>query len=233
MGVAEHTYRIADIAISERPRERLKQHGAASLSTAELLAVLLRTGLQGENAVALAQRLLHSFGGLPGLHRADFAEMEATHGLGEAKAATIKAAIELGRRLHTQDPEQRIRVNSPGEAASLVQYEMSALEQEHLRTILLSTRNEVIEIVEIYRGSLNSAPVRIADVFKPAIRKNAAAFILVHNHPSGDPTPSPDDIALTKAIREAGQLLGIDVLDHLVIGQGRYMSLKEKRLGFS
>src|SRR5690606_4612199 len=108
-----------------------------------------------------------------------------------------------------------------------------ALEQEHLRTILLSTRNEVIEIVEIYRGSLNSAPVRIADVFKPAIRKNAAAFILVHNHPSGDPTPSPDDIALTKAIREAGQLLGIDVLDHLVIGQGRYVSLKEKRLGFS
>jgi len=232
MGANDHHYRIADIASSERPRERLKQHGAASLSTAELLAVLLRTGLQGENAVALAQRLLQSFAGLVGLQRADFSEMEGTHGLGEAKTATIKAAIELGRRLHTQDPEQRMRISSPAEAANLVQYEMSALEQEHLRAILLTTRNEVIQIVEIYRGSLNSAPVRIADVFKPAIRRNAAALILVHNHPSGDPTPSPDDIALTKAIREAGQLLGIDTLDHLVIGQGRFISMKEKRLGF-
>lgn len=231
MGDETTTYRIADIAIHERPRERLKQHGAESLSTAELLAVLLRTGLQGENAVALAQRLLQSFGGLPGLHRADFAEMESTHGLGEAKAATIKAAVELGRRLHTQDPEQRMRISSPADAASLVQYEMSALEQEHLRAILLTTRNEVIEIAEIYRGSLNSAPVRIADVFKPAIRKNAAAIILVHNHPSGDPTPSPDDVALTKAIREAGQLLGLEVLDHIIVGQGRFVSLKEKRLG--
>ncbi|MBX3005056.1 MAG: DNA repair protein RadC [Anaerolineales bacterium] len=232
MGATEHRYRISDLASNERPRERLKAQGAAALSTAELLAVLLRTGLQGENAVALAQRLLQSFGGLPGLQRADFAEMEATLGLGEAKTATIKAAIELGRRLHTQDPQQRLRISSPADAAALLQYEMSALEQEHLRAILLSTRNEVIEVVEIYRGSLNSAPVRIADVFKPAIRKNAAALILAHNHPSGDPTPSPDDVALTKAIREAGVLLGVELLDHVVIGQGRFVSLKEKRLGF-
>ncbi|MCW5839301.1 MAG: DNA repair protein RadC [Anaerolineales bacterium] len=232
MGATEHHYRISDLASNERPRERLKAQGAAALSTAELLAVLLRTGLQGENAVALAQRLLQSFGGLPGLQRADFAEMEATLGLGEAKTATIKAAIELGRRLHTQDPQQRLRISSPADAAALLQYEMSALEQEHLRAILLSTRNEVIEVVEIYRGSLNSAPVRIADVFKPAIRKNAAALILAHNHPSGDPTPSPDDVALTKAIREAGVLLGVELLDHVVIGQGRFVSLKEKRLGF-
>ncbi|MBX3002955.1 MAG: DNA repair protein RadC [Anaerolineales bacterium] len=232
MGATEHHYRISDLASNERPRERLKAQGAAALSTAELLAVLLRTGLQGENAVALAQRLLQSFGGLPGLQRADFAEMEATLGLGEAKTATIKAAIELGRRLHTQDPQQRLRISSPADAAALLQYEMSALEQEHLRAILLSTRNEVIEVVEIYRGSLNSAPVRIADVFKPAIRKNAAALILAHNHPSGDPTPSPDDVALTKAICEAGVLLGVELLDHVVIGQGRFVSLKEKRLGF-
>ena len=194
--------------------------------------MLLRTGLPGENAVALGQRLLQVFGGLAGLQRADFTEMEKTHGLGEAKAATLKAAIELGRRLHAQEPEQRPRVNSPADAAALVQYEMGALEQEHLRAILLNTRNEVIEVVEIYRGSLNSAPVRLADVFKPAVRKNAAALILVHNHPSGDPAASPDDIALTKAVREAGRLLNLELLDHIIIGQGRFVSLKEKRLGF-
>lgn len=232
MGTDSPSYRISDIEASERPRERLRQRGAQSLNTAELLAVLLRTGLPGENAVALGQRLLQIFGGLAGLQRADFAEMEKTHGLGEAKTATLKAAIELGRRLQAQEPEQRPRVNSPAEAAALVQYEMGALEQEHLRAILLNTRNEVIEVVEIYRGSLNSAPVRIADVFKPAVRKNAAALILVHNHPSGDPAASPDDIALTKAVREAGRLLNLELLDHIIIGQGRFVSLKEKRLGF-
>jgi DNA repair protein RadC len=232
MGTDQPKYRISDIELSERPRERLKRQGAQSLNTAELLAVLLRTGVPGENAVALGQRLLQAFGGLAGLQRADFAEVEDTHGLGEAKAATIKAAIELGRRLQIQEPEQRMRISSPADAAALVQYEMSALEQEHLRAILLNTRNEVVEIVEIYHGSLNSAQVRIGEVFTPAVRKNVAALILVHNHPSGDPSPSADDIALTKAIREAGRLLDVDVLDHLIIGQGRFVSLKDKRLGF-
>lgn len=231
-GKDELKYRISDIEISERPRERLMRQGAQSLNTAELLAVLLRTGVPGENAVALGQRLLQSFGGLAGLQRADFTDMKKTHGLGEAKAATIKAAIELGRRLQLQEPEGRARISGPADAAALVQYEMSGLEQEHLRAILVNTRNEVIEIVEIYRGSLNSAQVRIAELFKPVIRKNAAAFIIAHNHPSGDPMPSADDIALTKAIREAGRLLDLELLDHLIIGQGRYVSLKEKRLGF-
>jgi len=226
-------YRIADLAAEERPRERLKRQGPQSLNTAELLAILLRTGVPGENAVQMGQRLLQSFGGIAGLHRAGFEEVEGMHGIGEAKAATLKAAIELGRRLSLQEPGERPVISSPADAAGLVQYEMSALEQEQLRAILLDTRNQVMEIVELYRGSLNAAPVRVAEVFKTAIRRNAAAIILVHNHPSGDPTPSPDDLALTKAVREAGHLLDLEVLDHLIIGQGRYVSMKEKRLGFS
>lgn len=233
MGKPEGKYRIADLAQEERPRERLERLGPLALSTAELIAVLLRTGIKGENAIRLSERLLKAFDGLTGLHRAEFQELKNTHGLGRAKAATLKAAIELGRRLNEQTPQERARINSPADAAALVQYEMSALENEHLRAIILDTRNQVLEIVELYRGSLNSAPVRIAEVFKPAIRRNAAAIILVHNHPSGDPTPSADDMALTKAIREAGQMLDVEILDHLVIGQGRYVSMKERKLGFS
>jgi DNA repair protein RadC len=226
-------YRIADMQPAERPRERLKHQGPGVLNTAELLAVLLRTGVAGESAVDVGQRLLKTFGGLSGLQRADFGDVESQHGLGEAKAATLKAAIELGRRLTIEQPGERPTIGSPGDAAALVQYEMGALEQEHLRAILLDTRNKVLDITEIYRGSVNSAQVRIAEVFTPAVRKNAAALILVHNHPSGDPTPSPDDLALTKAVREAGRLLDIEVLDHLVIGQNRYTSMKERKLGFS
>ena len=226
-------YRIADLPPTERPRERLKQQGPGVLNTAELLAVLLRTGVTGESAVELGQRLLHDLGGLAGLQRADFHEVESQHGMGEAKAATLKAAIELGRRLAIQEPEARPAIGSPADAAALVQYEMSALEQEHLRAILLDTRNKVLDIVDIYRGTVNSAQVRVAEVFTQAVRKNAAALILVHNHPSGDPTPSPDDLALTKAVREAGHLLDIEVLDHLVIGQGGYTSMKERKLGFA
>ena len=230
---ADTGYRIRDLEVSDRPRERLIQNGAQSLGTAELLAILLRVGVKGENAVQVGQRLLNRFGGLAGLHRASFADVEAEHGIGAAKAATLKAAIELGRRLSLQAPEERISINSPADAAALVQYELSALEQEHLRVILLNTRNHVVDIVELYRGSLNASPVRIAEVFKAAIRKNAAAIILVHNHPSGDPTPSSDDLALTKAVREAGRLLDLELLDHLIIGQGRFLSMKEARLVFN
>lgn len=222
-------YRIADLPSAERPRERLREQGARSLSTAELLAVLLRTGVPGESAVRLGERLLSHFGGLAGLQRADFADVQSQHGLGEAKAATLKAAIELGRRLAVQEPDARPAISSPADAAALVQYEMAALEQEHLRCILLDTRNRVLAIDEVSQGTLNSAQVRIAELFKAAIRRNAAALILVHNHPSGDPTPSADDIALTRQVREAGRLLEIEVLDHLVIGQGRYVSLKEQK----
>ena len=230
---AKSIYRITDLAADERPRERLAKLGPQALSSAELLAILLRVGVTGENAVQVGQRLLQDFGGLTGLHKASFDQVRAQHGIGEAKAAQIKAAIELGRRLTLEAPDERPAINSPAEAAALVQYEMSGLEQEHLRVILLDTRNRVLDIVEIYRGSVNSSQVHIGEVFKPAIRRNAPAIIVVHNHPSGDPTPSPDDVAVTRAILQAGKLLDIDVLDHMVIGQGRWVSLKERGLGFS
>ncbi|HZM23762.1 MAG TPA: DNA repair protein RadC [Anaerolineales bacterium] len=226
-------YRIMDLHESDRPRERLASLGPQALTNAELMAILLRVGVKGESAVAVGQRLLQNFSGLSGLHRAPFTDLKKQHGLGDAKAAQIKAAIELGRRLTLESPEERPTINSPADAAALVSYEMSALEQEHLRVALLDRRNRVLEIVEVYKGSVNSSQVRIGEVFKEAVRKNASAVIVIHNHPSGDPTPSPDDVAVTRAIVQAGKLLDVEVLDHLVIGQGKWVSLKERGLGFA
>ena len=159
-------YRIMDMSEADRPRERLSTLGPQALTNAELLAILLRVGVKGENAVAVWQRLLKKFGGLTGLHRAPFADLKKQHGLGDAKAAQIKAAIELGRRLTLESPEERPSINSPADAAALVSYEMSALEQEHLRVILLDRRNRVLEAVEIYKGSVNSSQVRVGEIFK-------------------------------------------------------------------
>ena len=226
------TYRITDLPEEERPRERLARLGPQSLSNAELLAILLRVGVKGENAVQVGQRLLQDFGGLTGLHRADFQDVVAKHGLGPAKAAQIKAAIELGNRLRLEAPDERPAVHSPADAAVLVQYEMSALEQEEMRVILLDTRNRVLGIKQVYKGSTNSSQVRVNELFKDAIRVSAVSIVIIHNHPSGDPTPSPDDVAVTRAIVQAGKLLDIEVLDHLVIGRGRFVSLKDRGLGF-
>lgn len=226
------TYLIADLHESDRPRERLENLGPQALTNAELIAILLRVGTIGESAVAVGQRLLNKFQGLSGLHRVPFDELKNQHGMGTAKAAQIKAAIELGRRLMVESPDERSSINSPADAAELLRYEMSALEQEHLRVILLDRRNRVLEIVEVYKGSVNSSHVRVGELFKEAIRKNASAIIVVHNHPSGDPTPSPDDVAVTRAIVQSGKLLDVEVLDHLVIGQGKWVSLKERGLGF-
>lgn len=227
------SYRITDLATTERPRERLAESGAEALSNAELLAILLRVGVTGENAVQLGQRLLQHFGGLSGVHRASLVEVQNQRGVGSAKAAQIKAAIELGRRLAREGPEERPAVQSPKDAADLVQYEMSALTQEELWVLLLDTRHRVLGVEKLYKGSLNSSMVRVGELFKPAIHRSAAAIIVVHNHPSGDPTPSPEDLSLTKAVQQAGKLLDIELIDHLVIGQGRYVSLKERGLIFS
>ncbi len=226
-------YRITDLSSSDRPRERLAALGPQALSNAELIAILLRVGIQGENSVQMGQRLLQDLGGLHGLHRASVLEISQQHGLGLAKAAQIKAAIELGIRLRLEAPEERPAIHSPADAAALVQYEMAALPQEHLRVVNLDTRNRVINIEKLYVGSLNASTVRVGELFKPAISRNAASIIVIHNHPSGDPAPSPEDVALTRSIVQAGKLLDIEVLDHLVIGQGRWVSLKERGLGFS
>lgn len=226
------SYRIMDLDESERPRERLARLGPDALTNAELIAILLRVGIEGENAVQVGQRLLHTFGGIRGLHRATFSEVVRERGVGKAKVATIKAAIELGRRLTLEAPEERPSISSPQDAANLVQFEMQALEKEHLRVILLDTRNHVMEVSEVYRGTLNSSVVRVSEVFTPAVRRNAASILVVHNHPSGDPSPSPEDIRITRELVKAGKLLQIEVLDHLIIGQGKFVSLKERGLGF-
>jgi DNA repair protein RadC len=230
---AAPNYRIMDLHESDRPRERLASLGAQVLTNAELIGILLRNGVKGESAVQVGQRLLNQFGGLRGLHRAPFDELIHQRGIRKAKASQIKAAIELGRRLTLESPEERPAINSPADAAALVQYEMSALEQEHLRVMLLDRRNRVLETVEVYKGSVNSSQVRVGELFKEAVRKNASALIVIHNHPSGDPTPSPDDVAVTRAIVQAGKLLDVEVLDHLVIGHARWVSLKERGLGFA
>jgi len=227
------SYRIADLAQSQRPRERLEKLGASALSDAELLAILIRVGVPGENAVELGQRLLINLDGLVGIRKATFDDVCQQKGIGPAKAAQIKAAIELGFRMSHDNPEELPVIRSPNDAAQLVMYQMSALEQEELHVIVLDTRNHVLKIDPVYKGSLDSSQVRISELFKTAIKRNAKAIIVVHNHPSGDPTPSPDDIAITRAIVQAGKLLDVEVIDHLVIGRGRWVSLKERGLGFA
>lgn len=229
----DRRYRITDMDSSERPRERLAQLGPEALTNGELVAILLRSGVPGLNALQLAQRVLMESGGLTGLHRTSFDQLRRYRGLGPAKAAQLKSAVELGRRLAVATPEERPTIQSPEDAAGLVLYEMGALEREQLRVLNLDTRNRLVRTSEVYRGSLNSSWIRIGEVFRDAVRLNAAAIIVAHNHPSGDPTPSPEDVAVTKAIVDAGGLLDIEVLDHLVIGQGRYISMKSKNLGFS
>ncbi len=232
--MSEHrpTYRITDMAETDRPRERLAKHGANTLTTPELLAILLRVGVPGENVVQLAQRLLMTFDGLDGLHRAPFEVVCEQRGIGPAKAAQIKAALELGRRFRLDTSNEQASIHSPADAAALVQFDMSVLEQEELWVILLDSRNRVLHIEKVYRGSVNTSQVRIGELFRAAIRRNAAALVVVHNHPSGDPTPSPDDVAVTRAISSAGKLRDFEVLDNEVLGVGGYVSLKERGLGF-
>ena len=228
----EYVLMIRDLPVDLRPRERMLYAGPSALSTAELLAIILRVGNKGENVIRMAERLLSEFGGVTGLAQANFEELCATYGMGEAKATQIKAALELGRRLMVASPAERLQVRSPVDVANLLMLEMSLLEQEQLRVVLLDTKNFVIRVHTVYSGSLNSAVVRISEVFREAIRSNSASIAVVHNHPSGDPTPSPEDVRVTEMIVEAGALLDIDVLDHLIIGRNRFVSLKERGLGF-
>ena len=226
---------IRDIPASERPRERLRDRGAAYLSNSELIAILLRTGTAAENVIDLATRLLAQYGGLDGLTRASFHELTRVHGMGDAKTAQLKAALELGRRLLATTGEARVTIHSPQDVANLLMAEMAFLDQEHFRVLLLNTRNQVLAVKEVYKGNVSSAVIRAGEVFQEAVRSNCPAVILVHNHPSGDPTPSQEDVQVTRQLLEAGKLLDIEVLDHVIIGQatsGGFVSLKERGLGF-
>jgi DNA repair protein RadC len=230
--VVEYQPLIRELPAQERPRERLKKYGAASLSNAELLAIILRTGAASESVLNLSAKLLARFGGLSGLAKAGFGELCMERGLAEAKAAQLKAALELGRRLLSTQPEERLVIKSPQDVANLLQAEMSFLEQEELRLVLLNTKNQVLAISQLYKGSVSTSLIRVSELFREAVRENCPALVVVHNHPSGDPTPSPEDIKITEQIVKAGKLLDIEVLDHLIIGHQRYVSLKERGLGF-
>jgi DNA repair protein RadC len=220
--------RLARLPAPEQPVRRVSEQPSAC-NRVELLAALIG----GSNQVETAEQLLAAFGSLRAMAAATPDELAAVRGVGPQRAVRVLAALELGVRLAVEVPEERPTIHSPTDAAALVLPEMSALEQEHLRVILLDTRNRVLEIAGVYQGSLNSAQVRIGEIFRPAIRRNAAALIVTHNHPSGDPTPSPDDVTVTRAIVQAGKLLDIQALDHLIVAGGRFISLKERGLGFS
>jgi DNA repair protein RadC len=229
--VAYHTT-VREMPSDERPRERLAHYGSQALSNAELLAILLRVGTAGENVIELSARLLRQCGGLKGLLTIELEELCAVHGVGEAKAATLKAALELGRRLMVLAPEERPKITEPQDVANLIMLEMGYLKQEQLRVLCLDTKNYVVAQQVVYQGTVNSSVVRVAEVFKPAVSRTCPAIVVVHNHPSGDPTPSPEDVHTTKRLREGGDLLDIELLDHVIVGQHKWISLKERGLGF-
>ncbi len=223
---------VKEMAPDERPRERMLLRGSASLSNGDLLAVLLNTGIPGESVLEVSQRILRDHGGLAGLVRLDIVELAAIRGIGPAKAARLRSAFELAGRIAALAPDQRPKIATPDDVINLIGVEMAALGQEQLRIVLLDTKHQVLAIRTVYQGSVNGAPVRPAEIFREAIKHNAVAMVIVHNHPSGDPTPSGADVAVTRELVAAGELLGIDVLDHLVIGQGRHASLRRLGLGF-
>lgn len=212
---------------TEQPEHRIREIGPQALSNIELLSVALRV-----NDVETAQAIAKEYAEAGALNRIRREKILAIKGMGEGYANSITATAELVRRESVRNSEERLQIRNPASAAALVQYEMEALEQEQLRIILLDVRNRVMRIVTLYQGCANASNARTAEVLRDAIRENATGIIVIHNHPSGDPTPSPEDIALTHAIAEAGKLMNIEVLDHLVIGKGRFVSMKERGLGF-
>jgi len=222
------TLMIRDVPKEARPRERLLSDGPESLSNQELLALLLRTGTKEESVLQLAQRLLHHFEGLRLLKDATVEEMTSIKGIGEAKAIQILAAIELGRRIGRLSYDERYVIRSPEDGANYVMDDMRFLSQEHFVAIYLNTKNQVIHRKTVFIGSLNASIVHPREVFKEAIKRSAASIICAHNHPSGDPTPSREDIEVTRRLAECGRIIGIELLDHLIIGDQKFISLKEK-----
>lgn len=223
---------LKDWPARERPLERLAEVGPAALSDSELLAVVFGSAGR-QNPVALAQALLTEHGGWLGLQRLTLDELARQPGMTRARAAQVKAALEISRRLLLAGAEERFQIRSPADAAQLLMAEMSHLEQEHLRVLCLDTKNRIQKVHTVYIGSVNTSAVRIGEIFKEPIRLNSTSVIVAHNHPSGDPNPSPEDVLVTRQIVDAGKLLDIETLDHLVIGQGRYVSMRERGLGFS
>lgn len=219
---------IRDVHIADRPRERLIRQGAASLSNQELVAILLRTGTKEESVLLLANRILNSFDKIQDLKNATVEEMMAVKGIGQAKAVQLLAAAEIGKRIYRRHSEGRYVIKSPEDAAAYLMTDMSSLLQEHFVVLFMNVKNEVLHKQTIFIGSLNSSIVHPREIFREAVKRSAASIIVSHNHPSGNPSPSPEDIEVTKRLVEAGSIMGIELLDHIIIGDHRFISLKEK-----
>lgn len=224
----QNTCKILDLPKNERPRERMLRYGSEVLSNSELLAIILRTGSKDEDILSLCRKLLREKNGLNGLLTSTSEEFMKLHGIGKAKAAQLLALAELSKRFKSYKSGEEYKISEPRAAAEMVMEEMRYLKQECLKVIMLNTKNVVIGYKDVSLGSLNSSIVHPREVFCDALKKSSASIIICHNHPSGDPTPSSEDINVTNRIKECGRLLGIDLLDHLIIGDGIYISLKEK-----
>ena len=223
-----HYPTLRELPLSERPVNRLHRHGTSGLSNTELLAVLAGSTTQLREAASL----LATFQGIEGVAKANSTELEQQHGIGATTSARIQAAFELGRRLATEPTPERLQIRSPADAGLLLVSDMGLLDKEELRVMLLDNKNRILTIVTVYIGSVNATMIRVAEVFREAVRRGCPTIIVAHNHPSGDPAPSPADVAVTKQIVEVGKLLDIDVLDHLIIGRHKFVSMKEQGLGF-
>ena len=223
-------YMLRDIPHDERPRERMITYGASALSHAELLAILLRTGTRRESAIHIAQRILMQVGSIRQLVDLSIEELTQIKGIGPAKAVQLKAAVELGLRLSRSRHMEPVVIRSPRDAAELLTEQLRYLQKEHFVCLFLNTKNHVIAQETLSMGSLNASIVHPREVFRAAIKCSSASLICAHNHPSGDPAPSPEDISLTSRLVEAGHIVGIEVLDHLIIGDGNFVSLKERGL---
>jgi DNA repair protein RadC len=209
-------------------RERLQCYGTQSLFDEELLTLVLCTGPMRVDAVTVIPTLLKNYGGLGGLMHTDLGELCLEHHLSPAKAAQLQAVLELAKRLSTEQPGRKYQIRSVDDAANLVRLELMHLDHEEMHILILDTKHQVIERIRRYKGTVNSSVLRSSEVFRPAVVRNCPNVIVCHNHPSGDPTPSPEDIEVTKQLVAAGRLLDIDLLDHIIIGNPRYVSLKER-----
>ena len=218
--------------MAERPRERLVSRGAAGLSVAELIALVWASGRPGASATDLASDALARLDGLQGLARAAGPELQMVPGVGPARAAQLAAAFELGRRALAEWPSARWTIRAPRDLADRLVLQMGRLEREELRVVLLNAKNAVLAMSTVYQGNVSTALVRVGELFRDAVRQHAAGIIVVHNHPSGDPAPSPDDLHLTAEAVAAGRLLDIAVLDHLIIGHDAYVSLRDRGIAF-
>ncbi|CAI9396912.1 DNA repair protein RadC [Niallia circulans] len=219
---------IRDFPDDERPRERFIKQGPESLANHELIALLIQTGSKNESVLTLANKLLIHFDGLRLLKDASLDELKAIKGIGTAKAIQLMAAIELGRRVSNLEFTDRYCIRSPEDAAKYMMNEMRFLTQEHFVCLYLNTKNQVMHKQVVFIGSLNASIVHPREVYKEAFRRSAASIICLHNHPSGDPSPSREDIEVTKRLVECGKIIGIDLLDHIIIGENKFISLKEK-----